>query len=89
MKKVKYHLTNGKTKEFEYDEKAPCWICGLPVVSASMGGTVICPWCDCGKNRDGSPKTPEQEREGKRRFRKFRFHPDLNLGILKIKKKPI
>jgi len=37
----------------EYDQDAPCWYCGLPVVSASMGGTVVCPWCDCGRHRDG------------------------------------
>ena len=44
----------------EYDECAPCWMCGEPVVEASMGGTVICPWCDCGKNRDGSKLTARQ-----------------------------
>ena len=77
MKKVTYRLTNGKTKEIEYDENAPCWYCGLPVVSASMGGTVICPWCDCGKNRDGSSITPEQEKENRNRFRRFKFHPGL------------
>ena len=36
-----------------YDENAPCRICGEPVVSASMGGTDVCPWCDCGRDRDG------------------------------------
>lgn len=51
MKKVKYKLVGGGEKEVEYDEKAPCIVCGEPVVSASMGGIDICPWCDCGRCR--------------------------------------
>ena len=39
-----------------YDETAPCRMCGLPVGAASMGGTDVCPSCDCGVNRDGSPR---------------------------------
>ena len=46
MKKVKYG-----DKEIEYDELAPCLSCGEPVHNASMGGTVICPACDCGRCR--------------------------------------
>ncbi len=57
MKKVTY--PSGKT--YEYDENAPCIICGLPVVEASMGGTVICPWCDCGNYRNGTKFTLEEE----------------------------
>jgi hypothetical protein len=38
---------------FEYDENAPCQLCQLPVREASMSGTAICPWCDCGYFRDG------------------------------------
>jgi hypothetical protein len=37
----------------EYDETAPCRLCGLPVGEASMGGTDVCPPCDCGVFRDG------------------------------------
>ena len=48
MKKVTYNLVGGGTKTIEYDENTPCIICGEPVVEASMGGTVICPACDCG-----------------------------------------
>lgn len=51
MKTVTYNLVDGGTKTVEYDETAPCIICGQPVVEASMGGTVICPWCDCGHCR--------------------------------------
>lgn len=34
-----------------YDEEASCMICNEPVISASVGGTVICPSCDCGNCR--------------------------------------
>ncbi len=46
MKKVKYG-----DREVEYDDLAPCICCGEPVHNASMGGTVVCPACDCGKCR--------------------------------------
>lgn len=59
MKTVTYRLTNGMDKTIEYDETAPCWVCGLPVGSASMGGTVICPACDCGRKRDGGIYGPD------------------------------
>lgn len=32
----------------EYDETGPCRICHEPVGEASMGGTDVCPACDCG-----------------------------------------
>lgn len=54
MKIAIYKRLDGKDLKIKYDENAPCIICGLPVVSASMGGTVICPWCDCGVYRDGT-----------------------------------
>lgn len=38
----------------EYDPDAPCRLCGLPVVAASMGGTSVCASCDCGRYRDGT-----------------------------------
>jgi hypothetical protein len=53
MKVIRYKLTNGDEAEVEYDENAPCKICGEPVTDASMGGPDICPWCDCGTRRDG------------------------------------
>jgi len=40
-----------ESAEIEYDDEVPCVICGEPVIAASMGGTVVCPWCDCGKCR--------------------------------------
>ncbi len=51
MKTAKYALIGGGAVEVEYDENAPCTICGEPVVEASMGGTAVCPWCDCGNCR--------------------------------------
>jgi hypothetical protein len=41
----------------EYDNEAPCRVCGEPVVYASMGGTDVCQWCDMGVHRDGSEWT--------------------------------
>ena len=53
MKKVTYTLLDGSKKEMDYDADAPCLSCGLPVEEASMGGTRICPACDCGQHRNG------------------------------------
>lgn len=54
LMKAVYTDLEGKKWEVEYDPAAPCHLCGLPVGSASMGGTSICPWCDCGRFRDGT-----------------------------------
>jgi len=51
MKTATYSKLGGGTVQVEYDEKAPCKICGEPVGEASMGGTDICPACDCGHCR--------------------------------------
>ncbi|NVM21401.1 MAG: hypothetical protein HWN68_06440 [Desulfobacterales bacterium] len=48
MKTAIYRDVNGQRKKIEYDDKAPCLICGEPVIEASVGGTSICPWCDMG-----------------------------------------
>lgn len=61
MKTVEYNLINGETLKVKYDEKAPCICCGLPVESASMGGTNLCPACDCGYKR--SEKCPSYSKE--------------------------
>jgi hypothetical protein len=57
-----YHLSNNQMSEYtrveiEYDENAPCRICGLPVMDASMGGIDVCPCCDCGVFRNGEKWT--------------------------------
>ena len=54
MKIAFYKTLDGKELKVEYDENTPCIVCGLPVGSASMGGTVVCPTCDCGVYRDGT-----------------------------------
>lgn len=51
MREVNYLGKDGKHYTIKYDENKPCIICGEPVISASMGGTVICPLCDCGRCR--------------------------------------
>jgi len=51
LKTATYNLVGGGKKTIEYDEDASCIICGEPVIEASMGGTVICPWCDMGECR--------------------------------------
>lgn len=51
MKVTKYWTTKGEEIKVEYDETAPCKVCGEPVLEASMGGTDLCPWCDMGKCR--------------------------------------
>ena len=72
MKEATYNLTNGEKVTVEYDETAPCRICGKPVEFASVGGTDVCPWCDRGIHRNGIQWSyaemmatigPEKERE--------------------------
>lgn len=63
MKEVTYTLLDGTKHTVQYDQNALCIICDLPVLEASVGGTAICSWCDCGIYRDGkrwmtvNPKT--------------------------------
>jgi hypothetical protein len=57
---VTYKLLDGSSVSVEYDADAPCWACGLPVMAASMGGTVLCSWCDCGNGRDGHKLSMEE-----------------------------
>ena len=57
MKVATYKTLDGKDLKVEYDEKAPCIWCGLPIESASVGGTNLCPACDCGAYRDGTKWT--------------------------------
>lgn len=66
MKTVKYELLDGTTKEIKYDETAPCVSCGFPVTHASMGGTALCCWCDCGDERPEIKKAREEANNGVR-----------------------
>lgn len=76
MKTATYTDLDGKEFTVEYDENAPCQICQEPVVEASMGGTSICPWCDCGNCRYcGVPSSLLGEHiDGGRSLRKWREH---------------
>lgn len=76
MKTVTYKTIDGKELKIEYDENAPCIICGEPVKEASMGGTVICPWCDVGKCRYCGVTifVVKEEIDGGRSLRELREH---------------
>ena len=50
-----------KLVRFLFDETAPCCVCGNPVLFVSMGGTSICPHCDCGYDRTGKRYDSEKD----------------------------
>jgi len=62
----------------DFDEKAPCIMCGEPVIEPSMGGTTLCPWCDCGKCRYCGVKifAYHEEIDGGRSLKNLREHMD-------------
>lgn len=71
-----FHLCNNEKAEYklveiEYDETAPCVICGLPVENASMGGTNVCPSCDCGYFRNGERWTIYPTKYNVEQFKKL------------------
>jgi hypothetical protein len=49
--------------EIDLEEPPPCLFCGKPVHHPSMDGPLVCAWCDCGTNHDGTHWTPAQNRE--------------------------
>jgi hypothetical protein len=62
MKTIKYEIAeyarrDGTKLKVLYNPSALCIYCNEPVMAASMGGTIICPWCDSGYNRDGTKWT--------------------------------
>ena len=63
MKTATYTGLDGKPFSIQYDETAPCRICGYPVMDASMGGTDVCPWCDMGKERPDKTKIEFQQND--------------------------
>ena len=84
MKQIaRYPQRDGRTLCVEYDTDDPCRICGLPVVAASMGGTNVCSWCDCGYDRDGTPwdyrRTMEMIGPNSPAARYMREHPSRPL----------
>lgn len=67
MKTATYRGQDGKEFVVEYDPNGPCLSCGLAVIGASMGGTKLCPWCDCGMYRDGTHWPIEDAVDAERR----------------------
>lgn len=67
-KTATYNLADGSLLEVEYDPEDPCWMCGEAVVTASTSGTVVCPWCDMGKARDGRSWTAAESLAAQQRF---------------------
>ena len=61
MKIATYTDIKGIQFSVEYDENAPCRICGYPVIDASMGGTDVCPWCDMGQERPSKLRIEYQQ----------------------------
>lgn len=49
-------------------DRPECLMCGDLDIEASMGGPLICAWCDMGKNRDGSRWTIQQATERQARM---------------------
>jgi hypothetical protein len=49
--------------EVDLEPPPPCLFCGDPVHRSSMDGPLVCAWCDCGNNRDGTRWTPQQNRD--------------------------
>jgi hypothetical protein len=77
VKKVTYNLAGGGTTTVEYDENVPCKICGEPILDASMGGTDICPGCDCGRCRYCGIQVPallKEELDGGKGIKHWRDH---------------
>ncbi len=72
MRTATYKGRDGKEFTVEYDPAALCISCGQPVISASMAGTAICSWCDCGQYRDGSAWAIEDALSTERRKAKAR-----------------
>ncbi len=75
MRIAHYPQHDGGSHDVEYDPTAPCILCGEPVVSASMGGTVVCPWCDCGTSRRKDGLMAPIRFRGSREWRESPIHP--------------
>lgn len=79
MKTATYQRQDGTELKVDYDENAPCIVCGEPVVEASMGGTVLCPWCDMGHCRYCKVQLPmgrDKEDSTKKIREHIKWHKD-------------
>ena len=77
MRTITYRQRDGTELIVNYDENAPCIVCGEPVFEASMGGTVICPWCDMGKCRYCGIQLPVDKGQVKEHMSWHKLHPVL------------
>lgn len=76
IRTTSYTDLKGKKIPINYNDEAACISCGEPVISASMGGTAICPWCDTGRCRYCGMQvfTFKDEIDGGESKRKLRQH---------------
>jgi DNA-directed RNA polymerase subunit RPC12/RpoP len=57
-KELRTYIIQAKPKiRVTYQGIPPCLWCGEPVNYLSMDGPLVCPYCDSGKNKDGSKWT--------------------------------
>lgn len=72
---VTVHTSTGD-ELLEYDDEHPCRVCGEPIISPSMNGTEICPWCDIGRCRycNKSIMVLKEHIDGGRSMKEIRQH---------------
>ena len=82
MKKATYTL-DGLKRTIEYNENAPCILCGKPVIEVSMAGPTICPWCD-----SGCPRPKEVRKDAGRRLSGNNYESEISgkkEGMMELK----
>ena len=86
MRTATYRDLEGKDFTVEYDETAPCTVCHEPIGEASMGGTAICPACDCGRCRYCVVQSfmYNEGVDGGRSLRKWREHMDWHKALAAV-----
>jgi len=73
MKKATYTMLDGSKRTIEYNENAPCILCGKPVIEVSMAGPTICPWCD-----SGCPRPEEVRKDAGRRLSGKNYESEIS-----------
>ena len=82
LKTATYQVVGGGKIDIEYNPDALCRICWQPVDSASMGGTKVCPSCDCGHCRYCGMEVTlfNEDIDGGDSLRRFREHVAREAG---------
>ena len=83
MKKATYTMLDGSKRTIEYNENAPCILCGKPVIEVSMAGPTICPWCD-----SGCPRPEEVRKDAGRRLSGNNYESEISgkkEGMMELK----